>query len=384
MQTPSAAPYVLVVRWPVGGIRTHLKYAKELAGAAATPLQPILVAMDDPDTRVLINNLKIPSRFDHTGGIASLAQMSWQVLKSCLVPGVKLVHSQGFISALLAYPAVFVTRKRHIVTVHDVVTDKVLASKNPWALRALGFVLKNAYAVHAVGRDCAASLRRIPGLHAAKNIVTIANGINSAQFSDPAPTDWRAQLALRADTKLIGFFGRFMEQKGFLDLVSAIVRLKSKCPSVDVRVLAVGEGDYLREYRALVAEQHLQETILFLPRAENPAALMAGCDMVVMPSHWEAYPLQAPEVLCLGIPLIASDCIGLREVTEGTPAHTFITGDCEALCDAIIAEIQEPSRAAARAYTQSARERFAFAPNALKINHLLANAIAGEPLSRVK
>jgi glycosyltransferase involved in cell wall biosynthesis len=382
MHTPSAAPYVLVVRWPLGGIRTHLKYAKELAGDKATPLQPILVAMDDPDTRLLIKNLQIPSQFDHTAGIQSLAQMSWQVFKSCLLPGVKLVHSQGFISALLAYPAVLVTRKRHIVTVHDVVTDQVLASKSPWALKALGFVLKHAYAVHAVGRDCASSLRRIPGLERARNIVTIANGINSAQFTDPTPTDWRAQLNLKLDTKLIGFFGRFMEQKGFLDLVSAIARLKVTDPALDVRVLAVGEGDWLREYRVAVAEQGLEDTILFLPRAENPAALMAGCDVVVMPSHWEAYPLQAPEVLCLGIPLLASDCVGLREVTEGTPTRTFATGDCEGLRAALVAEFKNPSWAAARAYTQIARERFAFAPNALKINRLLTIANAGQPLPR--
>lgn len=39
-----------------------------------------------------------------------------------------------------------------------------------------------------------------------------------------------------------------------------------------------------------------------------------------MPSRWVAFGLLAVEALCAGTPLIASDCIGLREVVEDTPA----------------------------------------------------------------
>jgi glycosyltransferase involved in cell wall biosynthesis len=293
------------------------------------------------------------------------------------------VHSQGFISAMLAYPAVFLTRKRHLVTVHDVVTDAVLANKSAMAIKALGFVLKHAYAVHAVGKDCAQSLRRLPGLEHAPNIVTVENGINCAQFSSPAPTDWHEKLTLDPKTRLIGFFGRFMEQKGFLDLISAVAQLKVTDPDLNFKVLAVGELDYLREYREIVTQKGLDETILFLPRAENPAALMAGCDLIVMPSLWEAYPLQAPEVLCLGVPLIASDCIGLREVTAGTPARTFAAANPAALAAALRSELTQPTTEAAEKYAQQAQRRFDFAPNALKLNQLLSIVQDGRALTEL-
>jgi glycosyltransferase involved in cell wall biosynthesis len=378
---PAIIPYLLVVRWPVGGIRTHLKYARQLLKGERVEFAPHVVAMDDADTRLLLDNLKVPAEADHTRGVHNIVGMALRVLKVCLTsPKISVVHSQGFISAMLAYPAVLLTGKRHIVTVHDVVTDQVLTSKSALGLRLLGFVLKHAYAVHAVGRDCAQSLRRLPALADASNIVTIANGINPAQFSGVQPADLRSQLNLSPQTRLIGFFGRFMGQKGFTDLIAAVSQIRASDPHTPFRVLAVGEGDYLREYREFVQEANLTDTILFLPRAENPAALMAGCDMVAMPSLWEAYPLQAPEVLCLGVPLIASDCIGLREVTAGTPARTFAAQNPQALAAALRAELQSPSTTQAKAYTALARERFDFAPNALKLNQLLDLVRQGKPL----
>jgi glycosyltransferase involved in cell wall biosynthesis len=379
----SATPYVLVVRWPVGGIRTHLKYAQQLAGPAARAFQPMLISMDDADTKLLIQNLKIPAAYDRSGGLRTLAGIALRVILTCLSPSIRVVHSQGFISAMLAYPAVLLTRKRHLVTVHDVVTDAVLANKSALALKALGFVLKHAYAVHAVGKDCAQSLRRLPGLEYAPNIVTIENGINCAQFSSPAPTDWHEKLALDPKTRVIGFFGRFMEQKGFLDLIGAVAQLKATDPNLNFKVLAVGELDYLREYREIVTQKGLDESILFLPRAENPAAFMAGCDLIVMPSLWEAYPLQAPEVLCLGVPLIASDCIGLREVTAGTPARTFAAGNPAALAAALRSELTQPTTEAAASYAATAQRRFDFAPNALKLNQLLSIVQDGRALSEL-
>jgi glycosyltransferase involved in cell wall biosynthesis len=224
-------------------------------------------------------------------------------------------------------------------------------------------------------------LRRIPGFAKARNIVVIRNGIAAAQFCNPKPADIRQLLGLDANVRVFGFFGRFMEQKGFLDLVEAAGRLKRTREARDFVVVCVGAGDYLKEYRQAVVDAELTEALLFLPRVENPAPLMAGCDAVIMPSRWEAYPLQAPEVLCLGVPLIASDCLGLREVTPGTPARTFTTADVAGLAEAMSAELAQPSREAARAYAPTARVRFDFQPSAKAIYRLLQMAQTGRRLT---
>ena len=46
-------------------------------------------------------------------------------------------------------------------------------------------------------------------------LVVIPNGIETKRFFIDDREDWRKQLDLSKGTFLIGFFGRFMAQKGF-------------------------------------------------------------------------------------------------------------------------------------------------------------------------
>ena len=50
-----------------------------------------------------------------------------------------------------------------------------------------------------------------------------------------------------------------------------------------------------------------------------------------MPSKWEACPLLPMEVMVSGRPLIASNCIGMNEVTAGSPALVFDVGSVQGL-----------------------------------------------------
>jgi glycosyltransferase involved in cell wall biosynthesis len=64
------------------------------------------------------------------------------------------------------------------------------------------------------------------------------------------------------------------------------------------------------------------------------------------------------EAMTAGVPVIGSDCIGLREVLRNTPSTMFPTGDAAALADAIRREIFSPTRETARAFTAVAAQRF--------------------------
>jgi glycosyltransferase involved in cell wall biosynthesis len=47
------------------------------------------------------------------------------------------------------------------------------------------------------------------------------------------------------------------------------------------------------------------------------------------------------EALAAGVPIVGSNCIGLREVLDGTPARQVPVGDSEALAYALVAELGE-------------------------------------------
>lgn len=371
--------YLLVVRWPIGGIRTHLRHFRSLLGPLAASTTPVMVGLDDDSTARVVADLGITPERNLAPGIRSVKGIAWAVLKACVRRQVRVVHSEGFTSALLSAPGVFLGGQRHIVSVHDTVNDGFLSHTSPALRRALGFVLRRAYVVHAVGANSAHSLRRLPFMAKATNIMLLRNGIDTSQFATVTAKDWHAELGLTPGTTVIGYFGRYMAIKGFRTLVHAIARIARDRPDARFKVVSAGEGDYYAEDSAYVAQLGLADYFRFIGLVDNPAPLIAGCDVVAMPSLSEAFSLLAVETLCLGVPLIVSDCAGLLEVTDGSPAVRFPVGDAAALAVALLAEHERPSRATAQAHAAVARREFDFAPNARRLNALLLRAARGEP-----
>ena len=78
-------------------------------------------------------------------------------------------------------------------------------------------------------------------------------GIETAKYANTPsekPNVLQKQLNLPEGIFLAGFLGRFMEQKGFLVLVEAMDQLFSKKQDLPFHLLAVGSGDFIREYRS--------------------------------------------------------------------------------------------------------------------------------------
>jgi glycosyltransferase involved in cell wall biosynthesis len=364
----------LIVRWPTGGIRTHLKYLYRYLRPGA--YQPVLVAPPGTETDFLIANLGVTPEntviVSEAGGVA-FARAVWQV---CAGRRVDLVHSHGFTSAAVAGPIARLRGKPHVATIHDVVTDTMHRRLGWFGLRALSASLGFADIVHAVGADAADNLRTLPKfpLLRAPRLVAVRNGVDISQFTGVTARDFKAELGLTPDVFLLGFFGRFMAQKGFRVLIEAVQRLSQRPLPRPLVVVAAGEGGFLREDRDEVKRRGLDAYFRFVPPLENPAPSLLALDCLVMPSRWEALSVLAMEILCLGTPLIASSCIGLREVIENTPARAVPPGDAEALAQAIFAELSMDRRAEFERYAPIARAEFDVRRGAAEIEKLFAAA----------
>ncbi len=363
--------YLMVIRFPTGGIRTHLKYFTALAPARPLRLQPVLICPGGSEAAALARTVGLPPELDLSKGIRGPRDMCRVVVQASRKFDARLIHSHGFTSAAVAAPAAFLHRRAHLVTAHDVITSGVLHRANVLERLGLGIAMRTADAVHAVSSDCADSIRLLPFMKNARNIVVIPNGINPEQFNRVARRDVRAELGVRGDTFLLGFFGRFMAQKGFRTLVDAIGLLQSARNAPNVIVLAVGSGGYIREDKDYIESAGLASHFRFMDPVEDPAPLIAAVDCVAMPSRWEAYGLLAAEVMALGVPLLASTCVGLREITFDTPARTFPPESPRLLADAIAAEIAHRSKVRAEEFAAEALRRFDFTPNAARIEDLI-------------
>src|SRR4029453_8903372 len=91
---------------------------------------------------------------------------------------------------------------------------------------------------------------------------TILNGIDVRAFAAGEPRDLRAELKIGEHQALVGFFGRFMAQKGFRYLVDALEILK-RDPTLSRQpvVAAFGAGGFVREEMAEIERRGLRDSV---------------------------------------------------------------------------------------------------------------------------
>jgi glycosyltransferase involved in cell wall biosynthesis len=226
--------------------------------------------------------------------------------------------------------------------------------------RLLGAMLGRIDRVHAVSRDNAANLlAQLPSLRA-ERVTTIVHGIDVARFRDASAAPLREALGLPGETRVVGFFGRFMSPKGFRTLVRAVERIarEGRLGREELRIVTFGWGGFIREDYAWLQELGLEDLFVQHPHTDAPERYLKACDVVAMPSRWEACGLLAMEALVAGVPIVGTDCIGLREVLAGSPARIVAVGDDAGLAAALESELAQPRREAFAAWQRTAAERF--------------------------
>ncbi|HEV3290410.1 MAG TPA: glycosyltransferase family 4 protein [Streptosporangiaceae bacterium] len=136
--------------------------------------------------------------------------------------------------------------------------------------------------------------------------------------------------------------GRLAPQKGFATLLTAAARWQNRdpCPVV---VLA-GQGPLDQALRAQADATGIR--MRFLGQREDIPALLAGADVVVVPSVWEGQPLIVQEALRAGRPLVASRTGGIPDLTGGDAAVLVPPGDAAALAGAVLSVLDDPALAA--------------------------------------
>ncbi len=105
----------------------------------------------------------------------------------------------------------------------------------------------------------------------------------------------------------ICFVGRLVPQKNVTSLLEAVAR-------TDLEVLLVGNGPLRANLEQAAQRLDLRAQFLGnLPNADLPE-LINRCGLFVLPSHYEGHPKALLEAMACGVPVIAADSPGIREV----------------------------------------------------------------------
>lgn len=349
---------LLTARWPVGGIRTFLRYVYTHPILSNHRFE--LVCPDEEGFGEFAGRMFDRERFT-THFCGSGAADLRRAIRTRLREGrPDLMHSHGYSAGSMAELARLGTGVPHLLTIHDMILPGTFSGwRGELKRRGLQLLLGRMRRIHAVSEDNARNLREhMPALRP-ERIRPILHGVDAAMFRDAEPLDVHAETGLPPETILIGFFGRFMAPKGFRTLVDAIRHLRqTQCVDRPLKVLTFGWGGFIREDYDHLTELGLADDFMQLPATDEPARWMKGMDVVAMPSRWEACGLLAMEAMCAGVPLVGSTCMGLREVIADTPAIGIEPGDGPALAQALLDQASDTAKAAARDFQPEAVRRF--------------------------
>lgn len=136
-------------------------------------------------------------------------------------------------------------------------------------------------------------------------IEVIPNAVSSHPNFDPDEIkSLRANLMNDPTQPMLLAAGRLTEQKGYFDLLNAIVLLRQSFPYVQ---LFIAGGGHL--YSDLVQETErlgLSENISFLGIRDDVLKLMTASDIFVNSSHWEGMPVSILEAMAAGKAIVAT------------------------------------------------------------------------------
>ena len=188
-------------------------------------------------------------------------------------------------------------------------------------------------------------------------VTVLRNGV-----ADPLSTT----VPLRASSPSVAMVGRLSPEKGFDDGLRALALARRQFP--DLRVRLVGTGPMTNSLHRVAQDAGLVDSVDYFGQLENADALrvVAGSDVVLIPSREEGFSLVAVEAALLKRPVVGTAVGGLPEtVIDGVTGLLVANGDIGAMAHSVQGLLLDPheamrlgNQARARALTEFGMNRF--------------------------
>jgi glycosyltransferase involved in cell wall biosynthesis/GT2 family glycosyltransferase len=186
-----------------------------------------------------------------------------------------------------------------------------------------------------VAADCEYTRRDLAAMLAAHErgkVHRIVMGVDRERFSRTRP---------HPDDGPVAAIGRYVEKKGFGDLIDAAERLRAERP--ELRVVIAGDGPLRPELERHVRELGLGEVVELRDTWGHDAVrdLLERSSVLAMPSvvapdgDRDSMPVVVKEALAMEVPVVATDEVGLAELVRPEWGRLVPPGDDRALAVAL-------------------------------------------------
>jgi glycosyltransferase involved in cell wall biosynthesis len=278
----------------------------------------------------------------------------WRLRQSLVCDPVDVVHVHSPLAAigcrLIVRTLPRATRPRVVTTEHNVWSSHARLTS---MLNTTTASLDDART--AVSAAVRASMPE--RLQAATEVVRYGVEVETVRAARSARDAMRTELGLADSDVVIGTVANLRANKAYPDLLAAARQVCDALPNA--RFVAVGQGPLEQEIRAEHARLGLGDHFMLLGYREDATRVMAAFDVFCLASHHEGLPIAMMEAMVLGLPVVATDVGGNREIVkDGREALLVPAGrpaDLAATLTRIAADAALRSRLAAAAAASGER-----------------------------
>lgn len=140
----------------------------------------------------------------------------------------------------------------------------------------------------------------------------IPNGVELPSPPTVTRSELLAELGLPEDARLLAAVGRLWPQKGVKDLIWATDLLH--VIHSNVHLLVIGDGPQRAMLERFTQLCRIEHRVHFLGHRNDVPRLLPHCDLLWLASSYEGMPNVVLEAMAAGLPVVATDIPGTREL----------------------------------------------------------------------
>lgn len=192
------------------------------------------------------------------------------------------------------------------------------------------------------------SLLRVP----TSKLTLLGNGVDLARFSTARSAEMRsavrAELGIDDEAVVVGAVGRLVEEKGYRELLTAWSDASAAHPEAVLVVVGPHDAQKADALDPDLVRSAEEQGVRFVGMRDDVERLYCAMDVYVLASHREGFPRSAMEAAAAGLPIIATDIRGCRQVVDdGRNGLLVPVRNAAALGAAIRNLLADPSKRAA-------------------------------------
>jgi glycosyltransferase involved in cell wall biosynthesis len=170
-----------------------------------------------------------------------------------------------------------------------------------------------------------------------------------------AAAELRAQLKVAPASPIVLMIAEFVPRKRHADAIRAFSQIRNK----EAYLVLAGDGDLKQEIEQLALEHNIKSRVRFVGFRRDIPTILSAAAVKILPSEQEGLPKSIMEAICMGVPVIATDIRGTRDLLADGAGILVPPRNVECLAESIDWVLTHPAEATEMAKAAALRmERY--------------------------